>query len=393
MCSTRSRKIKRPIMDVYLPVTQILQTCLIHASMTEQRRWWVMCWSREWFRTYLGGVYGDNRWQCMIHMKKTSFFLLLSFLEDGLRKQNTRYRPCLPLDLKLSIILHRLGHGTSYFTLGELFGCGEATVHQVLLEGVPLICRVLGPLFLAWPSPDECRQISAGFEAKCKLVNCHGAIDCSHIRIRAPLGQTIAEDYVNRKKLHSIVLQAVVDFQGTILDCFVGMPGVANDHRVLKNSGFLHRISSGEILQTPKVELLTGFQLKPYILGDGGYTTTPWLMSPYRLRPAAPAHIAVFNDALVQGRLIVEQVFGCLKGRWRLLDLGISFGLEWAPHIVHVACILHNFLIRNGDVLERQEEYGQQAAEVPNEQQNEGATDYVDSVREVIASDLCLIQG
>ncbi|KAL2623297.1 hypothetical protein R1flu_003502 [Riccia fluitans] len=210
--------------------------------------------------------------------------------------------------------------------------------------------------------------------------------------LELPLGQTIADDYVNRKKWHSIVLQSVVDFQGTILDYFVGMPGVANDERVLRNSGFFRRVSSGEILQTPKVELLIGFQLKPYILGDGGYTTTPWLMSPYRVRLGTLAHIVVFNDALVQDRLIVEQVFGCLKGRWRLLDLGISSRLEWAPHIVHAACILHNFLIRNDDVLKRQEEYGQHATEVPNEQQNEGATDYADSVKEEIASDLCLRQ-
>ncbi|KAL2643631.1 hypothetical protein R1flu_011218 [Riccia fluitans] len=148
MCSTRSRKRKWPIMDVYLPVTQILQTCLNHASMTEQRRWWVMCRSREWFWTYLGGVYGDNCWQRMMRMKKTSFFLLLSFLEDGLRKQNKRYCPYLPLDLRLSIILHRLGHGTSYFDLGELFGCSEATVHQNGSSSVGGLWLHAGVLFI-----------------------------------------------------------------------------------------------------------------------------------------------------------------------------------------------------------------------------------------------------
>ncbi|KAL3698751.1 hypothetical protein R1sor_012827 [Riccia sorocarpa] len=356
-----------------------------------QRRWWVLCKSHEWFRVYLGEVYGDSRWQRMMRMKKSSFLQLLSFLRDGLQKQNTRYRPCIPPDLQLSIILHRLGHGTSYFDLGEFFGCGETTVHEVLLEGVPLICRVLGPLYLAWPSPDECRRISLGFEAKCKLLNCHGAIDCSHIRIRAPPGQTLAEDYVNRKKWHSIVLQAVVDFQGCILDCFVGMPGVANDQRVLRNSGFFRRVSRGEILQTPQMELLTGFQVRPYILGDAGYTTTPWLMSPYRPRPGAPAHISVFNDALVQGRLILEQVFGRLKGRWRLLDLGT--GLEWTPHVVHAACILHNFLLRNGDTLDHQEEYEQGNAELPNKHQHEAVGDYAESVREELAIDLCLRRG
>ncbi|KAL3686847.1 hypothetical protein R1sor_013156 [Riccia sorocarpa] len=143
--------------------------------------------------------------------------------------------------------------------------------------------------------------------------------------------------------------EAIVDSQGCILDMFVGTPGIANDQPVLRNSVFFRRVQRGEVLQIPEKELATGFRLKPYIVGDVGYTNNQWLMSPYRPHPGAPAHIRVYNDAVVHGHLVVEQVFGRLKDRWRLLDLGIGSGIDWAPQVVHAACILHNFLLRNGD--------------------------------------------
>ncbi|KAL3675945.1 hypothetical protein R1sor_025893 [Riccia sorocarpa] len=71
----------------------------------------------------------------------------------------------------------------------------------------------------------------------------------------------------------------VVDYQGSILDIFVGMQGIANDQRVLRNSGFYRK----EILNSLELPLLTGFQLKPYIMRYAGYTTLPWLMSPCQI--------------------------------------------------------------------------------------------------------------
>ncbi|KAL3702339.1 hypothetical protein R1sor_020361 [Riccia sorocarpa] len=141
---------------------------------------------------------------------------------------------------------------------------------------------------------------------------------------------------------------------------------------------------------TPEVELIIGFKVMPYILGNGGYTTTMWLVTPFRPRPGAPAYIQIYNDFLVQGRLVVEQVFGRLKARWWLLEQGIVSRIEWAPACIYASCILFNILLRNSDTLDLQGDYGKRDEEPPNEATTQPPPDYAEIVCEELASHVYL---
>ena len=61
-----------------------------------------------------------------------------------------------------------------------------------------------------------------------------GAIDGSHIPITPP--EASLQDYQNRKKFHSIQLQAVCDADLIITDAFCGFPSHSHDSQVLCNS-------------------------------------------------------------------------------------------------------------------------------------------------------------
>ncbi|KAL3693647.1 hypothetical protein R1sor_007298 [Riccia sorocarpa] len=89
------------------------------------------------------------------------------------------------------------------------------------------------------------------------------------------------------------------------------------------------------------------FQLKPYILGDSGYTQESWLMCPYSLNRNSSPQQRLFTERQIRGRIVVEQAFGILKSRFRILDVGISSSITWAATVVQACCIMHNFLIRN----------------------------------------------
>ena len=76
-------------------------------------------------------------------------------------------------------------------------------------------------------------------------------------------------------------------------------------------------------------------------------------------------------------RMVVEQAFGCLKGRWRILLKEIyCTDIERTIKIIHACCILHNLCIDTGDLLsedidreiEDDDEY-----EVANERREETA--------------------
>ena len=77
----------------------------------------------------------------------------------------------------------------------------------------------------------------------------HGAIDGSHISIKAP--HINREDYFNRKQNYSINLQGVVDADAKFIDVSTGWPGSIHDARVLRLSTLSRRAENDVILTEP----------------------------------------------------------------------------------------------------------------------------------------------
>jgi len=81
-------------------------------------------------------------------------------------------------------------------------------------------------------------------------------------------------------------------------------------------------------------------------LGDSGYPLEPWLMTPFR-NPDETSEECFFNSKLAKGRVIIEQTFGVLKGRFRCLLAARQ--LHYTPtkvvQIFNSCCALHNICI------------------------------------------------
>jgi hypothetical protein len=165
------------------------------------------------------------------------------------------------------------------------------------------------------------------------------AIDGSHIPIAAPSEYPV--DYFNRKSFYSVILQAVVDSKGRFLDIFTGYPGSTHDSRVLRNSKIYHLLNT----------------IKPhpdnsYILGDCGYPNLDWLITPYKDNGHLTEKQSNFNYKHSVTRICVEQAFGRLKSRWRVLTKTLEQSLEVVSHIITVSCILHNICEEENDILD-----------------------------------------
>ena len=83
------------------------------------------------------------------------------------------------------------------------------------------------------PNEVETQTIIREFKEISGFPQAVGVIDGCHIRIKAPLKD--AEDYINRKDYHSIVLQRPVDNNYIFRNVFVGWPGKSHA-RIFKNS-------------------------------------------------------------------------------------------------------------------------------------------------------------
>ena len=80
------------------------------------------------------------------------------------------------------------------------------------------------------------------------------------------------------------------------------------------------------------------------ILGDSAYPRFPWLLVPYAGTSLSPDQLQ-FNLTHSSTRIIIENAFGQLKGRFRLISNQVDIATCKVAQIVVACCTLHNFCL------------------------------------------------
>lgn len=190
-----------------------------------------------------------------------------------------------------------------------------------------------------WPQGEELKKIQEGFNAlrgPNSFPDVVGCIDGMHVSFTASKDEKRA--HFNRKCYTSVILQAVCDHTFRFTDLFAGWPGSSNDARVFRNS----RLS--EKLETP------GFiPSHCHILGDCAYPLSSVLLTPYRDNGHLTRSQNNYNIMLSSKRVVIEQAFGQLVGRFRRLKHLYIRKREFVPVVITASCMLHNLCIAHAD--------------------------------------------
>ena len=156
---------------------------------------------------------------------------------------------------------------------------------------------------------------------------------------------------MNRKSFHSIVLQGVADANGKFLNVSTGYTGSIHDARVLRMSALLTAIENGDILHSP-TRRIGGTEVKPLLVADPAYKLTTWCMKPFPQTRALTDSQRDFNKSLSSARVVIEQAFRLLKGRWRCLLNKLDELEEKVCSTIIACCILLNICIDCNDATE-----------------------------------------
>ena len=326
----RKRKRQRLVFALLL-CSAVLNTPIPRATWQRER-------ASHWWEHIVNESFTAQDWISNFRMSRSTFLYLCNELRVEIMKTDTVMRQAIPVEKRVAIALWYMSTNTDYRTIGHLFGVSTSSVCKIRQEVCQTIVRVLLHRYIRIPTDGALAAVGSGF-AKKGFPQCAGAINGCHIPIEAP--QQCPADYHNRKGWHSIVLQGLVDHNGSFTDINVGWPGRVHDSRVLHNSMLFSKAESGSLFPEQTI-LMGGVRVPTVIVGDAAYPLRSWLMKPYINTGSLNTQQRRFNQRLSQARIVVEHSFGLLKGRWRCLRNRLAVHVSEVPELVGACCILHN---------------------------------------------------
>lgn len=211
----------------------------------------------------------------------------------------------------------------------------------IIHESIRAFKAVIVPRFLTFPhSVEEQQDIMTGMQGFCGLPHCMGAMDGTFMKILKPSKN--GDCYFCYKKFYGIVLLGVCDHHMRIYWVDAGRAGKKGDASVWNSSVFKDLLLKGEILDADARQV--GEELvKPYIVADAAFALSDRIMKCYD--NPTPGAENDFNASVIRTRRIIENAWGRLIGKWRIIHRNQLYDPEKASDVAMICIALHNFLI------------------------------------------------
>lgn len=177
---------------------------------------------------------------------------------------------------------------------------------------------------------------------KWNFPHCIGAIDGKHVVMTAPPNS--GSIYYNYKNTHSIVLMAMCDGNYNFTYVDAGCNGRISDGGVFNKCSLAVALERGS-LHLPQPEPLPGMDSDtPYVIvADDAFAFKENIMKPFPGRNLTASQ-RVFNYRLSRARRCIENVFGIMSARFRVLRRPINLDAAKTRKVTLACSALHNFL-------------------------------------------------
>ncbi|XP_045775421.1 uncharacterized protein LOC123874228 [Maniola jurtina] len=343
--------------DIVACIASVVLYVIIHKKNRKiKRRYWVRPSLRN--RPNVSPILEDfrrddinrrnirSKFNTFLRISSEEFEILLNLTGPMISKTDTRWRNAVSASDRLAITLRYLATGDSYFSLGTLFKVSPQVISLIILDVCQTLVSTLSNYLRMPNTHGEWLSVARSFMQKWNVPNCVGALDGKHIRILCPTNS--GSEFFNYKSYFSIVLLALIDANYNFLYVDIGCQGRISDGGVLRNSTLFDMIRDGT-LSLPQAIPLQGRNTPVpfYFIGDDAFPISQNIIKPFFGYHAKGSPERVFNYRLSRGRMVVEDAFGILSNKFRILHSRIGLQNEKAK-IVVMACVhLHNFMKRN----------------------------------------------
>ncbi len=211
-------------------------------------------------------------------------------------------------------------------------------------QGIDVLRVKLVPEAIRFPTGSELEQVMVDFEALCGLPGCGGALDGTFMPIKKPA--EYGDTYFCYKHFNAIIVLGCEDARGICTYVNSGRPGSVGDSYTFRHSALYKKVTSGEWL-AHSPQTIEGVQVNPFLVADAAFPLAATCMKCYE-GSGLPPQKHSFNYSLIRTRRVVEQAFGRLKGRWKVMDGHCKINDPvFVRQVAMVCCGLHNICERH----------------------------------------------
>ena len=277
-------------------------------------------------------------------MNKETFTYICEEIREFVEKLSTNLRKALTVKMRVAIAFDFYSGSCDYRATSNLFGIGQLTVCNILHAVSEAIDENLLPKLIYLPNEAEVQTFIREFEEISGFPQAVGAIDGCHIRIKAPLKD--AEDYINTKDYHSIVLHGLVDNNYIFCDVFVGWPGKSHDPRIFEIPPLYLECLQRTFFPRILSRYMQNISIPTLILGVSTNPLEEFIMKRYADRGDLNPQEKRYNVALSKSRVVVENAFGRLKGIFQCSSTRLDTSVQKTVSVT-ACCTSHNVCFKD----------------------------------------------
>ena len=299
-----------------------------------EKLWWIEVYER----------YSDDDFKSEMRVNRDTFnFILDAIYEDILLKPTNLKPNPTPPHRQLGLTVYRLATGCSFKTLAALFGLSIPSTDIFFNKVCRFIVKRLYDQYVHLPRTEEDWE----YEVKGFLENygfpCIGAWDGFHVYVNSHL-----KNYFSFKKRYSMTNLGLVSFNKRFLYAAVGAPGSTHDARLLKESSIYESILAGDVIPDKVIRLGDFGEIPLVTIGDTAFPQFAWLLKMYN-ENTRDKQQKYFNKKLCGARVVTENAYGMLKGRWRILYKKVECRLFNLRYVIMACIALHNLCLARSD--------------------------------------------
>nr|XP_049703859.1 putative nuclease HARBI1 [Helicoverpa armigera] len=276
-------------------------------------------------------LWDDKKFHRRFRLEKSTVQFLLTLIESKIANVTNRNNS-VPALQQLLLTLRFYACGSFYITIGDFAGIHNSTASKIIRKVTEAIASLRQEFVTLPANREEILLVQEGFFNIARFPRVIAALDCTHIKIISPGGNT-AEDYRNRKGFFSLNVQAMCTSDLKFEDIVTRWPGSTHDSLIFSNSA-------------AKFQFDTNRFQNGLVLGDSGYFLNHYLLTPLS-DPRTEAE-RLYNESHIRTRNVIERCFGVWKRRFPVLSIGMRCRIPLAQDIIVATAILHNLArIRN----------------------------------------------